>query len=96
MLVVLGVSWTQAWTRRNRRSGWGLPGEKDKGCFESVCRGTPVVLDQSVKWVRKWIVNGFLMKLNNCGGNGRARELGGLEMVVRDCSDDLTGSGPLV
>ena len=30
------------------------------------------------------------MKLNNCGGNGSARELGGLEMVVRDCGDDST------
>ena len=52
---------------RRGLGGMGLPGE-------SACRGTPVLVDQHVRWVRKWVVNGFLMKLNSyCGRNSGSR-----------------------
>lgn len=62
---------------------------KRQECLESVCRSVYVTVDENVKWVKKWVVNMFLMKLNNCcGTNSRVSEPDGSEMVVRDCGDD--------
>lgn len=46
------------------------------------------MVDYNRKWVRKWIVNIFLVKLINCARSGGASELDGLEMVARDCGSD--------
>lgn len=49
------------------------------------------MVDWNVKQVRKWTVNAFLMKQNNCGGRNRASQLDRSETVVGDYG--MTGPG---